>query len=129
MGDLVGATGRTDIRLDLDLVSAVVPAAQSAAIALLFNEIFTNALKHAFPAGSGGTLRVSMVSTGDEIAAIVEDDGVGMPQEPRPTTSFGQSLIKTLARQLGADVAIKRVEPSGTRVEIRLPKALTVAAL
>ncbi|WP_375407791.1 histidine kinase dimerization/phosphoacceptor domain -containing protein [uncultured Methylobacterium sp.] len=128
LGDLVGATGRTDIRLDLDLASAIVPASKSAAIALLFNEVFTNALKHAFPAGSGGTLRVSMVSADDHLAAIVEDDGVGMPQAQRPTTSFGQSLIKTLARQLRAEVAVKRVEPSGTRIEIRLPRERKVMA-
>lgn len=128
LGDLVAATGRTDIRLDLDLASAIVPASKSAAIALLFNEVFTNALKHAFPAGSGGTLRVSMVSAGNRIDAVVEDDGVGMPEAPRPTTSFGQSLIRTLARQLRADVAIKRVEPSGTRVEIRLPRSVTATA-
>lgn len=128
LGDLVGATGRTDIRLDLDLASVVVPAGKSAAVALLFNEIFTNALKHAFPIGAAGTLRVRMGPIGDHIAALVEDDGVGMPATPA-TASFGQSLIETLARQLGADIATTPVEPSGTRVEILIPQGLTPQGL
>jgi two-component sensor histidine kinase len=52
-----------------------------------------------------------------------------MPQGSTPTNSFGRSLIETLARQLGADVAIKPVDPSGTRVEICLPRTATVTAL
>lgn len=128
VNDLVGATGRTDIKVELDLASVVVPSSKSAAIALLFNEIFTNALKHAFIAGTPGTLRVNVASQGDHIAAIVQDDGVGMPIEDARKNSFGQNLIDTLARQLSAELVVKPAAPSGTRIEIKLPTDLMIAS-
>ena len=42
-----------------------------------FYELTTNAIKHAFPHGSGN-IRLCMEKIGDQIELVVSDDGVGM---------------------------------------------------
>ena len=44
---------------------------------LLVNELATNAIKHAFPDGTGHVV-LSVEQVGDEIELTVADDGVGM---------------------------------------------------
>ncbi|KQP52602.1 hypothetical protein ASG59_02710 [Methylobacterium sp. Leaf466] len=127
LDDLVGATGRTDIRVRLDLMPVLVQAGKSAALALLFNELFTNALKHAFPPGTPGTLAVSIAREATCIVAVIEDDGVGVSPTATRLSTFGQSLIQTLSRQLGAETTIGPMSPSGTRVRIELPLAIVAA--
>ncbi|MEA1831398.1 histidine kinase dimerization/phosphoacceptor domain -containing protein [Methylobacterium durans] len=122
IGDLVGASGRDDIAVQLDLVAVVIPAEKSVALALLLNEIVTNILKHAFVGGRPGTLAVR-IAREDEIRIVVQDDGVGMPEDGRTKGSFGQSLMRTLARQLGAGLAVERASGSGTRVVLTMPVA------
>ncbi|MDR7038758.1 PAS domain S-box-containing protein [Methylobacterium sp. BE186] len=119
VADLVGATGRSDIRVELDLASAVIHADKSVAVALLLNEIVTNILKHAFTEGRPGTIAVQ-VAAGSEIRIVVEDDGIGMPEAAEARSTFGQSLMGTLARQLGARLTVASAPRKGTRVELIL---------
>ncbi len=44
---------------------------------LLVNELTTNAIKHAFPNGSGH-IRLCVERIGDQIELVVSDDGVGI---------------------------------------------------
>lgn len=121
-GDLVVATGRQDIALDLRLVHVEIPADKSAGLALLLNETITNALKHAFPDGRAGRLSIGNDLEDGHIVLNIEDDGIGMPTE-RPThPSFGSELIETLCRQLNALRTVSAAVPSGTSVEYRFPR-------
>ena len=128
--DLVAATGRGDIALALDLAAIPVRADRSAALALLFNETITNALKHAFPEGRAGRLAIRLAREGDRVVASVEDDGVGLEateSEASGGGSFGSELIETLSRQLDAERTTNAVEPSGTRVTFGFPAHEIVA--
>lgn len=47
---------------------------------LVLNELFSNALKHAFPGERSGEIRVRLSHTGDgEVCLMVADNGVGIP--------------------------------------------------
>ena len=118
--DLVGATGRENIQVKLDLEPVEVPAGKAAALALVVNELVTNALKHAFPGGRDGTIGVAVKRRDGELHMEVTDDGAGLPGGEANPASFGRNLIRTLARQLDAAIAWHDVDP-GTRVEVRLP--------
>ncbi|KAB1073387.1 histidine kinase dimerization/phosphoacceptor domain -containing protein [Methylobacterium planeticum] len=124
--DLVGATGRRDIRVELDLASVVVAAEKSTALALLVNEIVTNVLKHAFVKGRAGSLAIRIGRAEDRVLLVVEDDGVGIATEAAGTSSFGQSLMRTLARQLGAELIVEGGARGGTRVSVRMPAAVAL---
>ena len=119
---LVRGSGRSDVRLHLDLEAVEVPVEKAPPVALMLNELITNALKHAFVDGRPGLLSVSVRPDGKYVAIRVVDDGHGMPAQPSRTGSFGRRLIESLARQLAASIAWHPAAP-GTRVELRLPLA------
>jgi len=118
--DLVSATSRDDITLDLRLEPIWVRADKSAALALLFNETITNALKHAFT-GRPGTLTISAEIRDAWIVASVADDGVGMSPSAPERKSFGGELVETLASQLGAEREVAANTPAGTVITFRMP--------
>ena len=120
--DLVRGSGRSDVRLHLDLEEVEVPVEKAPPIALIMNELITNALKHAFAGERPGRLSVSVRPEGSYVAIRITDNGRGMPEQPLRTGSFGKRLIENLARQLAASIAWQPASP-GTKVELRLPVA------
>jgi PAS domain S-box-containing protein len=120
--DLVRGSGRNDIRLHLDLEAVEVPVEKAPPVALMLNELITNALKHGFARERGGVLSVSVRPDGSYIAIRIIDDGHGMPERATGSGSFGKRLIENLSRQLAASIAWHPAHP-GTRVELRIPLA------
>ncbi len=121
--DLVRGSGRDRIRLHLDLETVEVPVAKAPPVALMMNELITNALKHAFPDDRPGRLSVTVAPDGTHVTIKIADDGVGMPVQAMEQRSFGKRLIGTLCRQLNASIAWMTNDP-GTIVSIRLPREL-----
>lgn len=125
--DLLAASGREEIKADFDLAEVVIPADKATPVALMVNELVTNALKHAFGANMNGTgpkIGIRLRGTEKSFAIEVTDNGKGMPaghQEGR-YASFGMRLIKSLVRQLHADIQWRDEKP-GTRVIITIPAA------
>ncbi|XYD12687.1 histidine kinase dimerization/phosphoacceptor domain -containing protein (plasmid) [Methylobacterium sp. NMS12] len=117
--DLVRGSGRTDVRLHLDLEAVEVPVEKAPPVALMMNELITNALKHAFRERAG-KLSVSVRPDENYVAIRVIDDGHGMPDKATGAASFGKRLIENLSRQLAASIAWHPANP-GTRVELRIP--------
>lgn len=92
---------------------------------LLVNELTTNAIKHAFPNGSGRImLRVEQV--GDQIEFIVSDDGVGMKDKDlvKSPEKRGSDYVAIFVRQLGGTIVPSKQAPIGTTIRIRLPLLL-----
>ena len=117
--ELLKASGRENIDLALDLESVQVPSQQASPNALMLNELMMNALKHAFPDGRAGRLSIRIRKVDDTLHVVMADNGIGMP--PRPTRQgFGNRLIRTLARQLQAEVSWSDGAP-GTVVTIKSP--------
>jgi len=118
--NLVGASGRSDIGLIVQAESVKIKADDAASVALVINETITNALKHAFPPGRAGDLRVSIKPKMAACEIAIEDNGVGMSSTKPQTTGFGRTLIETLVRQLRASIEWTSAAP-GTCVRIMLP--------
>ncbi|HSY38505.1 MAG TPA: histidine kinase dimerization/phosphoacceptor domain -containing protein [Polyangia bacterium] len=90
---------------------------------LIVNELVTNAIKHAFPNGRTGEIRVSLSESPEGTLNLsVQDDGVGIPAgvDPRHTVSLGLDLVVTFAEQLNAEVTITRT--NGTCFGFRFRK-------
>ena len=128
VSDVVAASGRTEINKELDLAPVVISAQKATPVALMINELITNALKHAFRdrtnGSGGGTIRVKLSQEDDTIRIEVADDGVGMA-DAEPNGSFGTKLVRSLARQLHADIGWHDAGP-GTRVSITMPNGHAV---
>ena len=100
-----------------------VPTDRAIALSLVVNELVTNAFKHAFPEGRGGTVRVALRREGtDRIALEVADDGTGtggggLEGDVVASGGLGQRLVDALARQLGAEM---RCDDDGAGFGVRL---------
>jgi two-component sensor histidine kinase len=92
---------------------------------LLVNELATNAIKHAFPHGTGHVM-LSVEKVGDQIELLVADDGVGMKNKDSAKVSEkrGSEYVAIFVRQLGGTIAPSLSEGTGTIVRIRLPLLL-----
>jgi len=91
------------VRLVLDLEPIEVETGQAIPCGLIVNELLTNSLKHAFPNGASGEVRVRLQrGRSGSIALAVSDTGVGLPADfaSRPSHSLGLQLVSDLARQL-----------------------------
>jgi two-component sensor histidine kinase len=88
---------------------------------LLVNELGTNAIKHAFPAGTGRIV-LSVKRAGDQIELVVADDGVGMAAKGPSGApgKHGSDYVAIFARQLGGTIEIQNGQ-TGTTVTVQFP--------
>jgi len=97
-------------QLDLELESILMPVNAAVPCGLILNELFSNALKHAFRGREGGRVTVRLREDGAGRARLdVCDDGVGFPAgfDWRSAPSLGLRLVQMLARQLHAAVELE----------------------
>jgi two-component sensor histidine kinase len=95
-------------------------------LGLLVSETLTNALKHAFPDGAAGEVRLTTKEAAGSLEIVIADGGVGLPATPsRP--GLGTSVVKALSNQIGAVVTTESRPGSGTTVTVRLACGATPA--
>jgi two-component sensor histidine kinase len=90
---------------------------------LIVSELVTNALKHAFPEGGAGEVRVRLRTVGPDLEISVQDNGQGLPADlvPDRAQSLGLRIVYILARKLGARVMVEG--GAGTAFTIQFPLA------
>lgn len=96
---------------------------------LLVNELLTNALKHGFPEGRSGEIRVTLECARGTCVLEVADNGIGVPHEVtvENTTSLGLKLVSVLAQQLQGELRLER--NGGTRFIISFPDSISAASV
>ena len=98
------------VHLDLTLGKVEVGIDQAIPCGLILNELISNSLKHGFPGGRTGHLRVELLPDGDpsKVRLRVSDTGVGLPAdfEIARASSLGLQLTSDLAKQLGGRLEI-----------------------
>lgn len=115
---MAGEDERGSIRLQAEPIRVETDKAVS--LGLIVNELVTNALKYAYPAGRG-EIRVDLSRRGkDLVQLVVEDDGVGYPDGFGPKGSgLGAVIVHAMAGTVRATVELDRSH-SGTRFVLSL---------
>ena len=106
----------------VNIESIALPVDKAIPCGLILNELMTNALKHAFPGGRAGSVRIDLRQTEEgSVILTVSDDGVGMEHEVEhvSSTSLGIRLIEMLIKQLHGRFDILR--GTGTTFQIAFP--------
>jgi PAS domain S-box-containing protein len=106
-------------RVSLDIDTAIY-------CGLIINELVSNALKHAFPAGGPRELCLSFCTDGDRSTLTVSDNGVGLPPDVEldKTESLGLQLVTMLTQQLGGTLELD--QGRGTTFKIAFAHQSTV---
>jgi two-component sensor histidine kinase len=117
---LLGKTSNIAIEVEAEAVE--IDPVRAVPFGLLVNELATNAVKHAFPDGTGRVL-LSVRQVGDQIELSVADNGVGMSSRDSAKSSkqHGANYVAIFVRQLGGILAVDESAGPGTTVRIRLP--------
>jgi two-component sensor histidine kinase len=105
-----GAPGRP-VEVAADVADVTLELDRAVPCGLIINELVSNALKHAFPGGRPGRVRVALRSgPGQKYTLEVADNGVGLPEglDPGRAGSLGLQLVGDLAEQLHGAVAVGR---------------------
>jgi PAS domain S-box-containing protein len=120
----------TLVRLTLELASIHVTMDQAAPCGLIVNELISNCLKHGFPAGRGGEVKIELqpVVGSTQVCLRVSDTGVGLPPDfaAKRGESLGLQLVGDLSAQLNGTLEIGPVPASiftvmFTPTEVKIP--------
>lgn len=101
-----------------------IPRPSAVPLALIMNELITNACKHAYPDGRG-EIRVGLRREGETVHLSVADDGAQVPDEWKPgqeQESMGLRIMRSMAAHLGGDLEI-RPAAQGKSINLAFPLA------
>ena len=113
--------GVRPINIEVEAQDAHVKPEHTLPVGMIVNELVTNSLKYAFPAGRPGRIGVSVRDDGGaDLVMRVEDDGVGCADGVPEGT--GSVLMKLMTRQIGGSMTAED-PPQGCAITVRIPKA------
>jgi chemotaxis protein methyltransferase CheR len=101
---VIGGSRPITLKVEADAGTAVSGDAMN--VGLIITELVINALKHAFPTGSGGEILVGYAVDGANWRLSVSDNGIGLQQDGQGDgrIGLGTGLVDGLAHELNASV-------------------------
>ncbi|MEX0685935.1 MAG: PAS domain S-box protein [Balneolales bacterium] len=98
------------IKIEIDVQNFRFKITDAVPIALIVNELLTNAYKHACNDQSKCTIKVSVTREHNINTLIVSDDGIGLPKkfDLDKSTGMGMTLVKGLTSQLRGELSIQQ---------------------
>lgn len=115
------ASDEKEWTLHVDVEPVEVSTDRAVPLALIVNELVTNAFKHAYPGQGGGSIWVTLkCGEGRNLVLTVVDAGGGPPTEGEGPKGLGSRLVRTLARQLDGQLTTERLDP-GYKITITIP--------
>lgn len=95
-----------------------LPDSHALPLAIILHELMSNAVRHAFPSDTHGSIAVAFSSASGGVSLVVRDTGVGAD-----SLSYrdGLSMVDGLVSHLGGALSIETAPGAGVGVRIRLP--------
>ncbi len=118
--ELMLAYGSDDINVEIETDEISVELEKAVPLSLIFSELISNALLHAFPGRKTGTLQIHLHSTdNNEILLVIKDNGKGFPENVdwSESSTLGLTLINALVSQI--DGSIEMSKENGTSFTIK----------
>ena len=110
-----------EISLEIEADQGQLPNELSMPLALVLNELVTNAAKHGINGRGTGNIQVKFRRDNGFGVLSVEDDGPGFQLEETGRRSSGLGLVQGMMRQLSGEFTVEA--GSGGRCVIRFPAA------
>ena len=127
-------TVRGDVRMQLDVEETFLGMDTAVPLGIIINDLVSNSLKHAFPQGRKGEIRIklckaeenvknksisnitnnigakSSVNKNSQYSLVVSDNGLGFPEDLdfRNTGSLGLQLVNILVEQLEGTIELQK---------------------
>lgn len=107
-----------DLRLDTESTDPGLDSNAEVHALQIVREALANVAHHA---GAAQALVRLAKDDNNRVRLVVEDNGVGMPEESEKAHHYGVQIMAERARKLGGELTIRKVEPQGTRIEVVFP--------
>ena len=124
----VSAARGRPVSIECKADSVPISMDQATSLGLIVNELVTNAIKHAFPNGRAGRIRVAFEALKNELKLCVEDDGVGFGPRMQKDAGLGTELVSGLAGQLGGHLEVASTT-GGSSFRLSVPCATRVRSI
>ncbi len=111
----------TGIQIQVEAEPLSIQSDQAVPLGLIVNELSTNAIKHAFPAGKG-VLTIEFRRRDGQVVMTVHDNGVGM-NPAGEGSGLGSRFVEAFVKQIGGTMAVGSGS-NGTTVTVRLPNSV-----
>ncbi len=105
----------------------VIPTDRAISIALIVNELITNAAKYAYKDAGGGTIWIKVGQNNlDSFSISVRDEGIGLPADFNlyKAKGLGMRIVAAFAKQVNATIAVQSRDP-GTEFVLSIPLVIT----
>ena len=98
------------VELKMHVENLMVDINTTVPLGLIVNELVTNSLKHGFIKDAEGEINIDFHKDGDEFVLVVEDTGVGFPDDIdfRNTPTLGLQLVNNLTTQIDGKIELNR---------------------
>jgi two-component sensor histidine kinase len=110
----------------------LLPSPAATSLAVVLSELFQNVVEHAYPMSLGpvaGVVRVVFDPNGEQLGVVIEDDGVGLPDDYTIDggDSLGLSIVRTLVTsELGGTIAVNQAGGAPPRVGTRFELSVRI---
>jgi PAS domain S-box-containing protein len=112
-----------EIKIDCNTANGLLTNDVAMPLALILNELLTNAVKHGIKNRAKDTVRVGLKENDGEFELYVEDDGDGFDLDAVRSGSSGLQLVIGLARQLRGTFEVTRMPCSRAVLRFSTSKA------
>jgi PAS domain S-box-containing protein len=109
----------TKIKLNMDVDDIQIDINKAIPCGILLNELVSNSIKHAFPSGRKGQIKIRLKQTkAGRVSLEVKDNGVGFPKnlDFRKPETLGLQLINDLSKQIRATLLVEI--KAGTKITV-----------
>jgi len=113
---------RDDIEFSIDMEPVFLDVNVGIPCGLIVNELVSNSLKHAFPDGRKGMVKLGVsINKQGVYVMTISDNGIGFPREVdfRASPTLGLQLVNALVGQLRGTLELLKIE--GTAFSITFP--------
>ncbi len=111
-------------RVEIEVDDTSLPVDAAIAYGMTINELLSNALEHAFPDGSAGSISIRFATDENSHRLSLSDDGAGFAAgiDPRTAETLGLRLVREFVSQLKGTVEFDTT--AGTTVRLTAPRQL-----
>ncbi len=108
--------------LHIEFAHHEVPRQLPENVALCLYRIVQEALRNVIKHSGAQTARVELSGTAEELALQISDTGTGFDsRRVQARRGLGLLSMRERLRIVGGKISIERLEPNGTRIEVRVP--------
>ncbi len=112
-------SGLSHIKIETCVEQTNFDIETSIPLGLIINELVLNAYKHAFIGKNKGIIKIELLKGKDFYELIIQDDGIGIDDAKKISTSIGLKIVRLLVSQIDGTLTIEN--NAGTTFKITFP--------